>query len=336
MIVAKQIFSLNEQGKRRNNEDNIYPPKGSANTSDKLFIVCDGVGGETKGEVASEMVCTAINQYISKQQLPLSDGHQTIENAILFANSKLAEYITKDVAAERMSTTLTLILMNQQSVIAAWCGDTRIHHIRDGRVLWKSDDHSLVHELVRNGEISQAEARTHPRRNVITRCLNGQNVNNKVDFHEITGCKADDFFLLCTDGFLEQVDEQVLYEVLNDDQTTDKGKYFLQLCEGKTKDNFSMYLVKIAEATAAIDMEEANAEAEVPPVVPIFSKNRWRLALLAMIIGIACITILFIWRRKNGHISQEDANPQELIRKNSVTTLAAKPPFLYQLSFIKT
>ena len=301
MIAAKQIFCLNEQGKRRNNEDRIYPQKGNATTSDKMFIVCDGVGGENKGEVASEIVCTSVYQYVRNQDLPLPDGQKTIEKAIQYANRKLAEHAVKDASAKRMSTTLTLILMNRQSVTAAWCGDTRIHHIRDGRVIWKSDDHSVVHELVKNGEISQEEAKTHPSKNIITRSLNALNINNKVDFHEITDCRNDDFFLLCTDGFLEQIDEEAIYEVLTDEGERDKEKSFLRLCEGRTKDNFSMYLVKVSNA----DTPRTNGP----------SGYQWLLASLIIIACLACIIFMFLWLRKNETADQKELNRQESIRK---------------------
>ena len=248
MVAAIEIGSLNETGKRRNNEDSIYPLKDHATIKDNLFIVCDGVGGENKGEVASEIVCTSISHHIKNQENPLAEGRQAIEKAILYANQKLVEYAAKNVSARRMSTTMSLVLLGRQSIIAAWCGDTRIHHIRDGRILWKSEDHSLVQELVKRGEITAAEARSHPNKNIITRSLNALNTNNAVDFHEITDCINNDYFLLCTDGFLEQVDDNMLFSVLSNDQQKDKAKDFLALCEGKTKDNFSMYLIKVTDA----------------------------------------------------------------------------------------
>lgn len=244
MIAATEIFCLNELGKRANNEDCVYPEKGAATSGDTLFMVCDGVGGENKGEVASEIVCTSIRDYLNKETLATGNEKESIQKAIQYANQKLAVYAATDAKAKRMSTTLALVLLGEQSVITAWCGDTRIHHIRNGKVIWKSKDHSLVSELISQGELTEEEARTHPRRNVITRSLNALNTNNSVDFHEITDFETGDYLLLCTDGFLEKVNESILYNVLLDETKTDKAKCFLSYCDGVTKDNFSMYLIK--------------------------------------------------------------------------------------------
>jgi serine/threonine protein phosphatase PrpC len=246
LILAKEIFCLNEQGNRPNNQDRIYPPKGNAASEENLFIVCDGVGGESKGEVASEIVCRSVYNYINNQKAIVGNEKRIIGQAVDYANQNLAEYASKDSTANRMSTTFSLVLLSEESIIAAWCGDTRIYHLREGRVIWKSDDHSLVHELVKSGELTEEEARAHPKRNIITRSLNALNTNNTVDFHEILNYRDDDFLLLCTDGLLEQINEELMFTILNDQKERNKEALFLFFCKGKTQDNFSMYLIKLA------------------------------------------------------------------------------------------
>jgi serine/threonine protein phosphatase PrpC len=244
LIIATDIFCLNELGKRPNNEDCISPKKGTATSKDALFIVCDGVGGERKGEVASEIVCTSIQTYFKNKMPAAGEEKEVIQKAIQSAKEKLTMYVATDTMANRMSTTLALVLLGDQSVLAAWCGDTRIHHIRNGKVIWKSKDHSLVSELVSQGELTEEEARTHPSRNVITRSLNAANFNNDVDFHEIHDFETGDYLLLCTDGLLEKVNEDVIYTILTNETERDKTKSFLSYCDGVTKDNFSMYLIR--------------------------------------------------------------------------------------------
>jgi len=244
LIIATDIFCLNELGKRPNNEDCISPQKGTATSKDALFIVCDGVGGEKKGEVASKIVCTSIQNYFKNKTLAAGEGKEVIQKAIQYASEKLAAYVATDTMAKRMSTTLALVLLGDQSVVAAWCGDTRIHHIRNGKVIWKSKDHSLVGELVSQGELTEEQARTHPSRNIITRSLNAVNFNNNVDFHEIHDFETGDYLLLCTDGLLEKVNDEIIYRILTDKTERDKAKGFLSYCDGVTKDNFSMYLIR--------------------------------------------------------------------------------------------
>ncbi|NTS43870.1 serine/threonine-protein phosphatase [Flavisolibacter sp. BT320] len=244
MIAATEIFCLNEMGRRANNEDNIFPPKGSATLNDRLFIVCDGVGGEKKGEVASEIVCRAIPESLSRQSFPNTILGDRIQKSIHYANAKLADYTANDTDAKRMSTTVALVYLGQNSVIAAWCGDSRIHHIRNGKILWQSKDHSIVSELVSQGELTEEEARRHPQRNVITRSLNALNYNSMAEYHEITNFETGDYLLLCSDGFLEQVNHDIINEILSDDNKKDKAKFFHTYCSNVTRDNYSMYLIR--------------------------------------------------------------------------------------------
>lgn len=231
-------------GKRANNEDSISPPKGLATVSDRLFIVCDGVGGEKKGEVASDIVCRAIPEFLSRQAISNTILADRIQKSIHYANAKLADYSVTDTDAKRMSTTVALVYLGQNSVIAAWCGDSRIHHIRNGKILWKSKDHSIVSELVNQGELTEEEARRHPQRNVITRSLNALNYNSMAEFHEITNFETGDYLLLCSDGFLEKIDANIIQDVLTDDDKNDKANLFHTYCYNVTRDNYSMYLIR--------------------------------------------------------------------------------------------
>lgn len=244
MIVATDIFCLNELGGRANNEDSVSPRKGAATLRDRLFVVCDGVGGEKKGEVASGIASSAVQTFVQAQDGQMGSERTLVEKAIEHANKQLALYAKINADAKRMSTTLALVLFGSESVLAAWCGDTRIYHLRNGRVVWRSRDHSLVAELVTQGELTEEEAKRHPRRNVITRSLNALNVGNEIDYHQIGDVESGDWFLLCTDGFLEKVDEGVIHRVLTDETAGDKAKAFFSICDGVTRDNFSMYLVR--------------------------------------------------------------------------------------------
>lgn len=231
-------------GRRANNEDTISPPKGLATVNDRLFIVCDGVGGEKKGEVASDIVCRAIPEFLSRQPFSDSTLVDRIQKSIHYANAKLADYTATDTDAKRMSTTVALVYLGQLSVMAAWCGDSRIHHIRNGKILWKSKDHSIVSELVNQGELTEEEARRHPQRNVITRSLNALNYNSMAEFHEITNFETGDYLLICSDGFLEQVNNNIIHEILSDEKKKDKANFFNAYCSNRTRDNYSMYLIR--------------------------------------------------------------------------------------------
>lgn len=248
--MLKSIFYLNQQGRRSNIEDSIYPFPENASASDKLFVVCDGVGGESKGEEASRIVCESVPAYFQGHPTQEVDRNY-VHQAIGFAIDQMNRYVKRDPGAQRMSTTLTMCYLESNSIVVAWCGDSRVYHFRDGEILWKTTDHSLVAQLVKQGEITEEEARVHPKKNYILRSLNAGANPNDVEIHFISDFKEGDHILLCTDGVLEQGDDDTLKRVIYSGEK-DKRKLFYELCEGKTSDNYSFYLIEIGEGAKGV------------------------------------------------------------------------------------
>jgi len=253
IILYPPVF-LHEKGKRKNNQDAIHPVAEAATTLDRLFMVCDGVGGASKGEVASRMVCDLFHAYFNEHGTDHVDD-QYIANAIKFTEQKLTAYTEADEEANNMSTTLTLLFFDdvQNSALVAWCGDSRIYHIRNGEVMFVSEDHSLVQELVKRGELTQEEAQTHPQKNIILRAISGTDSPTKADVVVITDVQANDYFLLCSDGILEGADHRLLLTLLNNPHADLKQvrEQIYNLCLDNSRDNFSMYLVQVQEVTKA-------------------------------------------------------------------------------------
>ncbi len=253
-ILIKHPVYLNEQGGRSNNEDSIFPAVGTATVDQRLFLVCDGVGGASKGEVASKMTCEHFPEYF-KEHSGERVNAAFIEAALRYTEEKMSECIAQAPAHNGMATTLTLLYLNDKNNTAtiAWIGDSRIYQIRDGKILFVSEDHSLVNELVKRGELTEEQAATHPQRNMILRAIAGQDAPTQADVVHIKDVQAGDYFLLCTDGILESFDDATLVELLNDssvDLETAKDKMH-QICDMMSRDNFSMYLMQISELTAA-------------------------------------------------------------------------------------
>lgn len=240
--------ALNEIGGRKNNEDSIYPAKGNASRFDRLFLVCDGVGGQEKGEVASALVCKHFPLYFSKnsekpgQNDFLEKGLQYVENAI-------TEFLEKNPESRGMASTLTLLRINQDGTVQlGWVGDSRIYHIRQGKIRYKTKDHSEVQSLIDMGEITEEEAESHPRRHVITRAVSGESPA-RMDTHTIQDIRKNDYFLLCTDGVLETLKEADFKDIFKaHSQPAEIKRCIYDRAEGNTRDNFSLYLVKIQEA----------------------------------------------------------------------------------------
>ena len=245
-------YALNEIGGRKNNEDNIFPPKGKATAQQRFFVVCDGMGGHENGEVASNTVCESFASFL--KDLPPNDFNEEVfERALSFAYNELDK---KDngLSERKMGTTLTFLYLNDKQAFMAHIGDSRIYHLRKNEngevgILYKSVDHSLVNELLLSGIITEEEAAKHPKKNIITRAMQAyQEKPCKATIHTTQDVKAGDRFFLCTDGVLESLSDAQLCRIIannTDDEALLKAIH--NRCEGYSRDNFSAYLIPIVK-----------------------------------------------------------------------------------------
>lgn len=237
------IFS---KGKRDNMEDCIFPHPGSASVNKGFFIVCDGMGGHAKGEVASKLACETLGTYfsnISSEEI----SETTFLDAFNNLQSVFDEYTSNNVSTKGMGTTVVIAVLHNNGIVVSHVGDSRFYHFRNGKIIWQTIDHSLVNQWVKQGLISKADAVKHPKSNVITRAIQGKKVaevSPEVNF--INDVVPGDYFLLCTDGITEGISESQLCDILgsgNDDET--KLGLIEQLCEANSRDNYSAYLLKV-------------------------------------------------------------------------------------------
>lgn len=246
-IKTDRPLSIFEIGCRSNMEDCIYPVHGDATDKDRLFILCDGMGGHENGEVASGIVCRVMADYIQNH----SKGFITDETIKAALNDAIENLDKEDNGASRkMGTTMTLLCLHRGGCIAAHIGDSRIYHLRpkDRRIMYKSRDHSLVYDLYMAGEISKEEFATYGRKNVITRAIMpNQDECPKADVVHITDIKAGDIFYMCSDGMLERMDDDGLVDVLCSEMSWDeKREQLIELTEDN-KDNHSAYIISISD-----------------------------------------------------------------------------------------
>jgi protein phosphatase len=244
MFQISKVFSLLDAGKRSSIEDYIYPNLNDVNTKTKVFVVCDGVGGEAKGEEASKIVAETFGKMLSHlTNITKEDILAALDASLL----RFKLFIEDFPEAENMSTTLTLACINKREIIVAWCGDSKIVHFNDKGIKWKSLDHSFVQHLVNINQISLEEASTHPQRNLITRCINLQTTTNDFDFHVIDSIEPNDYLLLASDGIFEKVSTSLLPQIAQNPEPN-KGYLINEYCQNYTRDNYSMHLLQF-EAT---------------------------------------------------------------------------------------
>ena len=257
-------YALNEIGGRSNQEDSIFPVKGEANESTRLFLVCDGMGGHENGEVASGLVCSTFGKLLADVD---HEGF-TVEmflDALNEAYDALDREDPDPQSMRKMGTTLTFLHLNDHEVVVAHMGDSRVYHVRPSEqnaIIYQSSDHSLVNELVRAEIITPEEALTHPRRNVITRAMQPKlDPRHKADVRTFNDVQAGDYFFLCSDGVLESVSNDALVEILRRDVSdVEKIEAVKALCAASSRDNFSAYLVPVVEGLPYVEPEVVSAE----------------------------------------------------------------------------
>ena len=164
-------------------------------------VLCDGMGGAQAGSVASKMAGKAFMFHAAgsiDKSSSSSDMRHILTDAVTYANIKVYDKSYSDFTCMGMGSTLVGALMTAKRAFVANVGDSRAYLIADGRIQQITKDHSFVAELVRKGELTPDEARTHPRKNIITRAI-GVEASVKCDIFEIKA-PPDSRILLCSDG----------------------------------------------------------------------------------------------------------------------------------------
>ena len=239
MQISCQQYS--HMGKRENNEDCII-----SDLSKGVFVVCDGVGGRNKGEVASYLTCYTIIDFFKKSVITVD----TIQQAIDRVEGELLKYVRENPASEGLATTMVFMALRNNTAFVAHIGDSRVYQIRDGEIIFQTKDHSLVNELLASGYITEDEARNHPKRNVITRAIqaNQSGLSTEADVHFIDSIMEQDYFLMCTDGVTEVIDNKWIKQFFVAGNSVD----FLldnikKECFSGSNDNNSAVVIKIID-----------------------------------------------------------------------------------------
>ena len=262
MITIRQPLCFSEIGRKDNQEDFLYPQH--ADTATRVFIMCDGMGGHDNGEVASRTAATALGEYLSSCRKVDLDVFDT---GLSLAYDALDGIDTN--SAKKPGTTMTCLCLNDDSYLVAHIGDSRIYHIRPslfnkstkrGGILYQSSDHSLVNDLLKAGELTEKEAHLFPHKNVITRAMQPHlDKRYSADEYVFDDIEAGDYFFLCCDGVLEQLSNEDLCEILANDSLNDKQKLtaIKSICDGKTRDNYTCWLIPIDEVEIARKSENS-------------------------------------------------------------------------------
>ena len=190
------------QGGRAENQDSC----GFVDTPHGLVaVVCDGMGGGPAGKDASTLAVQAIAEYFCNQQPDAGDLKVMMQNAIEHAHQAIISKSESHPEMRGMGSTVVAVLFNSRAAIVAHIGDSRLYQLRHGEKVFRTEDHSMVADMVRSKELTEEQARLSQQTNVITKALGGKN-GLLADIEEIPYEKGDRF-LLCTDGIWNALPE---------------------------------------------------------------------------------------------------------------------------------
>ncbi|MCI8597135.1 MAG: Stp1/IreP family PP2C-type Ser/Thr phosphatase [Lachnospiraceae bacterium] len=192
------------------NQDYIFVSEKPVGNLPNLFLVADGMGGHKAGDLASEYTVSMIREAVEKsmRNIPL----QILKGAFQYANQKLIEKAGESSAYTGMGTTLVAATVVGEMVYVVNVGDSRLYKV--GRNIEQiTQDHSLVEEMVRLGEISREQAMNHPEKNIITRAI-GVEKEVEPDYFTIS-LEQGECLLLCSDGLSNMIEDSQIKEILD-------------------------------------------------------------------------------------------------------------------------
>ncbi len=239
-------FYLTDTGKvRSHNEDSVTILKNASN--EYLMIVCDGMGGHRKGEVASSMAIAALGTRFNKISSIGSklDAINWLNDSVCEINNNILEYASVNPDSVGMGTTIVIALLTHDYLIFGNIGDSSGFVLKNNKLYKVTKDHTLVNLLVQAGNLTEEEAKFHPKKNVLMKAL-GAAEKCELDIFDVVDMTFDSI-LLCSDGLTNMLTNEQIEKVLNapDLEIEEKVSKLIRKCNARGgTDNISIaYLV---------------------------------------------------------------------------------------------
>lgn len=242
MQIKLEIGNSSDVGKVRTINEDYYGA--FSGEFGELIIVCDGMGGHEGGEIASRTAVNKVKEHFEKFN-SVYNVKEEIEKAIREADQSIKEKAKENKELNEMGSTLVLLLIKDKKAITAHLGDSRIYLIRNDQIYQVTKDHSLVQEMIDSKMISEQTAKSHPKKNVITRSL-GASGSSEPDIDEPIAIFKGDTFILCTDGLTEYLDDNELLKEVSENSPLDACGKLIKLANDRGgKDNITVQIVEV-------------------------------------------------------------------------------------------
>lgn len=232
-----------------------------------FWAVADGMGGHTAGDVASGMICEALNAL--KPPASLSGFVDDVESQLLRVNDKLRA-IAKGNESQTIGSTVAALVAQGRHAVCIWAGDSRIYRCRAGQIVQITQDHALVEELVEKGILTRLQASTHPQGNLVTRAIGATDVL-KLDL-EIVELQPGDIFVICSDGLDKELKPTEILQIAQrqNDRSLSDTLVDLALSRG-SRDNVTVVTVHIAgDDTTGVRLANGSDNFDSERTIPDF------------------------------------------------------------------
>ncbi len=205
-------------GNRKTNQDRVR----ILNKGDTVFLIlADGLGGRPGGEFAAQTLINCAHQIFDQQSIPIKEPMAFMQKVLETAHQSIVEEGAKQNPSINPGSTAVLCLIQQGNAWWTHVGDSRLYLFRTGQMIERTQDHSVVENMLAGGQLSSEDSNKHPLRNVITRCLGLSKTPPSITFSPQTLLKAGDIILLCSDGFWEPLNEKSMSKRLFDNKLND-------------------------------------------------------------------------------------------------------------------
>ena len=236
-----KVFSATDIGqKRQMNQDFIYTSEEPVGNLPNLFVVADGMGGHNAGDFASRYGVSVLVETVRKDKN--FNPVKIIRNGIEAANREVLDQSRKDPSMSGMGTTMVAATVVGGYAYVANVGDSRLY-LAGEKLEQITQDHSLIAEMVRLGELSPEEGRNHPDKNIITRAV-GTGDEIKIDFFDIK-LEPGNQIVMCSDGLSNMVEDGEIFSILKESGAEDKAQALVDRANANGgKDNIAVIVVE--------------------------------------------------------------------------------------------
>lgn len=238
-----KVYATTDVGQRRNiNQDYVYTSLEPVGCLSNIFIVADGMGGHKAGDVASRYTVNTLKELIADSEK--KDPIMVINDAIAYVNKGVIRKAGENDDYAGMGTTLVLATIDNNMLKVANIGDSRLYIIGDD-IKQITRDHSYVEELVNAGEINRVQARTHEKKNYITRAI-GADIDVEPEMFSVE-LNKDDKILMCSDGLTNMLEDSEIYEIIAkyDDIETAGKELVSKANSNGGYDNISVVIIEL-------------------------------------------------------------------------------------------